>query len=442
MTSLLRRPDPAPSRAAQRKQRLLDLENEQRLEDAEALKFTEEQRLSLFLSFRSVKFEWSDLDGMRSVRRRYNSSCASPPPRSPPTTAYAPPHHGHGQVHPYARRAPALPRLSTPSLPTLSLPTLSPAPLPTLASSSVPPSTAPTPPSQAFAVLTNAHLASFGKDDTIRGDPRGYDFPPPALRSVSSSSILPSFTSTTPAAPTSAPPAPPGFTRSVSAPVTPAKTHRTSGTTKRRSPVKGLFALPVTAVCTSTASASASCVSPIRVPLPPLTAAGALAPADDDDEDAWIDEDDDTIIADADCDDDLRTPVPGDAEEGEGLPTPMPWVTVDGLSGEMDDSERGRARGRPLGIQVQLPNIEVQLPDGDVGMRVDERAGLTPVPWVTAEEELACETPVGRSASGGREWEGREGREWEGREWEGREGRTCEFAGAREGEQVGGKRKR
>jgi hypothetical protein len=32
----------------------------------------QEQRLSLFHSFRSVKFEWSDLDGMRSVRRRYN----------------------------------------------------------------------------------------------------------------------------------------------------------------------------------------------------------------------------------------------------------------------------------------------------------------------------------------------------------------------------------
>ncbi|KAJ6592963.1 hypothetical protein B0H19DRAFT_1279756 [Mycena capillaripes] len=39
------------------------------IEDAEALKFTEEQRLLLFHSFRSVKFEWSDLDGMRSHTR-------------------------------------------------------------------------------------------------------------------------------------------------------------------------------------------------------------------------------------------------------------------------------------------------------------------------------------------------------------------------------------
>jgi hypothetical protein len=33
---------------------------------------SQEQRLSLSLSFRSIKFEWSDLGGMRSVRRRYN----------------------------------------------------------------------------------------------------------------------------------------------------------------------------------------------------------------------------------------------------------------------------------------------------------------------------------------------------------------------------------
>jgi hypothetical protein len=47
MTTTLRAPPaPAPSRAAQRKQRLLELENEQRLEDAEALKFTEVRSVS------------------------------------------------------------------------------------------------------------------------------------------------------------------------------------------------------------------------------------------------------------------------------------------------------------------------------------------------------------------------------------------------------------
>ncbi|KAJ7646100.1 hypothetical protein DFH06DRAFT_582694 [Mycena polygramma] len=439
MTSLLRRPDPAPSRAAQRKQRLLELENEQRLEDAEALKFTEEQRLSLFLSFRSVKFEWSDLDGMRSVRRRYNSSCASPPP----TTAYAPAHHGHGQTHPYARRAPALPRLSTPSLPTLSLPTLSPAPLPTLSSSpSSLPTATPTPtpsqPPQQFAVLTNAHLASFGKDDTIRGDPRGYDFPPPALRSVSSS-LLPSSTSTTststlsPSSILTGATAPPGFSRSVSAPSTPAKTHRSP--TKRRSPVKGLFALPITSVSTTTASAS--CVSPIRVPLPPLSSAlgaGALPQGGaDDDEDAWIDEDDDTIIADADADDldldSLRTPVPGDAEDA--LPTPVPWVSVSSVSSVRDCEEMEE---RALGIQVQVQLPDIHLPDVEphpVPAWVEgERAGLTPVPWT---DDFACETPVAGRAGEGREWEGRE------------TPRPYDFvgvwAGSRE-EQVGGKRKR
>ncbi|KAJ6592979.1 hypothetical protein B0H19DRAFT_1224695 [Mycena capillaripes] len=125
-----------------RKQRLLELESEQRLEDAKALKFTEAQRLSLFHSFRSVKFEWSDLDGMRSVRRRYNSSCpASPPPlpRSPavqphicvPRISISPPHLHQVQAQPV--------------------------------------SVSPTSTPAAFAVLTNAHLASFGKDDTIRG---------------------------------------------------------------------------------------------------------------------------------------------------------------------------------------------------------------------------------------------------------------------------------
>ncbi|KAJ6592993.1 hypothetical protein B0H19DRAFT_11726 [Mycena capillaripes] len=206
MATTLRRPDPMPSRAAQRKQRLLELENEQRLEDAEALKFTEEQRLSLFHSFRSVKFEWSDLDGMRSVRRRYNSSCPAsppPPPRSPavqphicvPHISISPPHLHQVQAQPV--------------------------------------SVSPTSTPAAFAVLTNAHLASFGKDDTIRGHshtlvafpgspqkyygstPTPYDStlaraPPGLARSLSS-----------PSAPASAPalaPAPPSVSRSYSSP--------------------------------------------------------------------------------------------------------------------------------------------------------------------------------------------------------------------------------
>ncbi|KAJ7147008.1 hypothetical protein C8R44DRAFT_724698 [Mycena epipterygia] len=103
-TTLLAEPVPTPSRAAQRKQRLLELENEQRLEDAEALKMTEEQRLSLFHSFRSVKFEWSDLDGMRSVRRRYNSPAHRHP--SPPRPAHfnlnlhLQHQHAHAHQHP------------------------------------------------------------------------------------------------------------------------------------------------------------------------------------------------------------------------------------------------------------------------------------------------------------------------------------------------------
>ncbi|KAJ7799402.1 hypothetical protein B0H14DRAFT_3886084 [Mycena olivaceomarginata] len=55
VTTTMRPPaaKPTPSRAAQRKQR------------------SNGQRLSLFLSFRSVKFEWSDLDGMRFIGRLY-----------------------------------------------------------------------------------------------------------------------------------------------------------------------------------------------------------------------------------------------------------------------------------------------------------------------------------------------------------------------------------
>ncbi|KAJ6592948.1 hypothetical protein B0H19DRAFT_11147 [Mycena capillaripes] len=108
----LRCPHPMPSRAGQRKQRLLELENEQCLEDAEAF----EQDLSLF-------FEWSDLDGMRSVRRRYNSSCPAsppPPPRSPavrphicvPHISISPPHLHQVQVQPCRSRTRPRPPLS------------------------------------------------------------------------------------------------------------------------------------------------------------------------------------------------------------------------------------------------------------------------------------------------------------------------------------------
>ncbi|KAJ7165451.1 hypothetical protein C8R43DRAFT_1232546 [Mycena crocata] len=85
-------------RATSRRQQLLDIENEERIEDAEALKLTEEQRLSLFHSFRSVKFEWTDLDGFRNVRRRYNS-----PPRQaqlPDTSPQHGPRSPHSQLTP------------------------------------------------------------------------------------------------------------------------------------------------------------------------------------------------------------------------------------------------------------------------------------------------------------------------------------------------------
>ncbi|KAF8159091.1 hypothetical protein K438DRAFT_2025927 [Mycena galopus ATCC 62051] len=100
------------------------LENKQRIEDAEALKFTD---LRYSFSSSSVKIEWSILDGMRIVSKHYND------PR-------------------LRRPAPQSPACS----PVVSRP-------------------------QAFAVLTSTRLAS---DETIRGyipfpDRRFYSTPPP-----------------------------------------------------------------------------------------------------------------------------------------------------------------------------------------------------------------------------------------------------------------------
>ncbi|KAJ7730109.1 hypothetical protein DFH07DRAFT_1066084 [Mycena maculata] len=338
MATTMRRPGPgpgpaemAPSRAALRKQRLLELENEQRLEDAEALKMTEEQRLSLFHSFRSVKFEWSDLDGMRSVRRRYNS----PPPRTqchPNPTPYSHSLHTQPQHQPYARPA------------HLQLAATTPIPIPAPA------------PSSAFAVLTNARLATFGADDTIcvrasfPGTPATPfpDFPATPTPHSYLASPPPSAALTSPATPTPHSPSSSAKSKSPPSTGTRAKLIRTSKARKARSPVKGLFACAFPAPPPHTPASPASPPGiphphphPIRVPLPPL-AAVALDPrqrlaalladpvarpipialplgdgdadADGDgDEDEWVDEDEDAFGGDADED--------VDADEC-ALPTP------------------------------------------------------------------------------------------------------------------------
>ncbi|KAJ7496464.1 hypothetical protein FB451DRAFT_1207869 [Mycena latifolia] len=274
MATTLRHPgaDLAPSRAAQRKQRLLELENEQRIEDAEALKMTEEQRLTLFHSFRSVKFEWSDLDGMRSVRPRYNSP---PPPRlhllQPQTPA---------PEHPQSAPAPQL----------------HPQPQQTAA----------------FAVLTNASLASFSPDETI------------CVRGTSSPY--------------------PHHAHSHQHPHPQAPHGVKPKSKKARSPVKGLFAWsPVSPASVSiSASAPVSRASPvpgapIRVPRPPFASVAGAGDDDDDeeeDEDAWVDEDEELEGEEA------ENPYggyarsrDGDGEDEEGgddtfdesaLPTPVP----------------------------------------------------------------------------------------------------------------------
>jgi hypothetical protein len=103
------------SRAEQRKQRLRELETEQAAEEAEALKMTEEQRQTLLKSFTSVKVEFTDLDGLRwsqTALRRF------------------PPFH-----------------INTPNISSTSHATSK---------------------NNTFVVLTNADLANFSAEDTIR----------------------------------------------------------------------------------------------------------------------------------------------------------------------------------------------------------------------------------------------------------------------------------
>ncbi|KAJ6501285.1 hypothetical protein DFH09DRAFT_1102641 [Mycena vulgaris] len=295
MATTMRRPvDLAPpSRAAQRKQRLLELENEQRIEDAEALKMTEEQRLSLFHSFRSVKFEWSDLDGMRSVRRRYNS-----PPRL--------------QLHPHAQLHHPQTQHQQPPAPT---------------SVSVPP---PQPQAPAFAVLTNARLASFSADDTIC-----------LRRSASSSTLCP----TLPSSPALSPlPTPTPTPQSQPHSPTAAKKHTKPKAKKARSPVKGLFAFPPSPLTPAPATGA------IRVPRPPLAA------VDEDgdawvDEEGWVDDDSDAFGGDTEVEGDDRELELQDREgdeddddEGDdtfdesALPTPVPrvWCFADAIPIEVE----------------------------------------------------------------------------------------------------------
>lgn len=177
------------SRAAQRKLKLLEIEKEQRLEEAEALKMTEDQRQTLFRSFTSVKVEFSDLDGL---------TWHVPRPHAPSRTM--PPAPVHTNSHP---RAPS--------------------------------SAPPLPPGLAFVVLTNADLASFSPEDTIR---------------VSAASSRSHPRSTHPSSPHTlrrpSPSAPYSSPHSTSAlphgsPQSASSMYGTYVPRRRRSPVKGLF---------------------------------------------------------------------------------------------------------------------------------------------------------------------------------------------------------
>ncbi|KAL1660071.1 hypothetical protein GGF50DRAFT_119286 [Schizophyllum commune] len=102
------------SRSHMRRQRVLDLERQQELEDCMAMRMTEDQRRTLSGSFASVKCDFTDLDGQQwtgAALRSRSHHCPTPP-----------------SLH--------TPQYSEPYV--------------------------------AFAVLTNADLASFGPEETVR----------------------------------------------------------------------------------------------------------------------------------------------------------------------------------------------------------------------------------------------------------------------------------
>nr|GAT48629.1 predicted protein [Mycena chlorophos] len=285
-TTLMRRPMPVeqpPSRAAQRRQRLLEMENEQRLEELEGLKMTEEQRLILFHSFRSVKFEWSDLDGMRYVRRRYNSPPVQPPSRArSPATAPSSPRPPPLQLHPPSPppRPQSAEALQTVTNRQTSPPALAPisVPFPCGGVESAPVSPTPT---------ITPRDAAWGTLDCYAA-----------------------------AEPTAKP------VRTVKSTIR-ASRRTSNSSSKSRSPMKGLFPSPATPACATMT---------LTVPVPSSTPAPIVVPQllggvqSDDDEDAWVDEDDDgegNITLRGDEDEDLlATPV-----------APRSWQLEDPLGG-------------------------------------------------------------------------------------------------------------
>ncbi|TFK70774.1 hypothetical protein BDN72DRAFT_522668 [Pluteus cervinus] len=133
------------TRGALRKRRLEDIEHEQSREEAWALKVTRDQLQALHQSFASVKVEFSDLDGQRWTESTLRTRSQ--------------------QTHMNALRARAFTEGSLP------------------------------PPSKngGFAVLSNADLASFSPDETIRASgqrrrPRVFERCPPSI------STSPTFT--------------------------------------------------------------------------------------------------------------------------------------------------------------------------------------------------------------------------------------------------------
>ncbi|KAF5380187.1 hypothetical protein D9615_006184 [Tricholomella constricta] len=172
------------SRAAQRKLRLMEIENEMRLEEAEALKMTEEQRQILIRSFTSVKVEFSDLDGLAR-----NTSPQIPSATSNPIV----------EVHP---------------------------------------------PDHAFVILTNADLASFAPHETIRASASSRPRPRPSISSPDLSTRMRPFSSSSPSLKHSHSSLSVSTSSYLSSSAATIKDILSRKTSRSRSPINGLFPAP------------------------------------------------------------------------------------------------------------------------------------------------------------------------------------------------------
>ncbi|KAJ7327458.1 hypothetical protein DFH08DRAFT_1084681 [Mycena albidolilacea] len=322
MATTMRRPtaEPTPSRAAQRN--LLELENEQRLEDTEVFKFTDEKHPSLFLLLeRQVRVEQDALLFLPHLAPATVRTPTLPPPA--PALLQA----GGTQSARVCSRCRRTPMGTTP-IPTprpqrTRSHTLNPHtklwwPRPQGVCRRRPPRVLRQGRHHLRAAAVTHLPISHTSPSLSTHSTHAVTFPVSPNRYAAAPTPTPTYVSTlTPPTPRGTP-MPLGMTRSVSsspAPVfvrtSPAPGGDARGSRgKRRSPVKGLFPFSLSSALSASATQT-STPCPMRAPLPPLVCVYRDAP-EEDDEDVRVDEDEDK----------------DDSEEEDGdeeLPTPVRW---------------------------------------------------------------------------------------------------------------------